>query len=51
MPWSTVAVMAETRRRLRQLGLAWRELARLWDVDVPEDLDRLRRDGPAGLLG
>jgi rSAM/selenodomain-associated transferase 1 len=51
MPWSTVTVMAETRRRLRQLGLAWRELARLWDVDVPEDLDRLRRDGPAGLLG
>lgn len=51
MPWSTVTVMAETRRRLRQLGLAWRELARLWDVDVPEDLDRLRREGPAGLLG
>jgi len=50
MPWSTVTVMGETRRRLRQLGLVGRELTRLWDVDVPEDLDRLRRDGPAGLL-
>jgi glycosyltransferase A (GT-A) superfamily protein (DUF2064 family) len=50
MPWSTVTVMGETRRRLRQLGLVGRELTRLWDVDVPEDLDRLRRDGLAGLL-
>jgi uncharacterized protein len=50
MPWSTVAVMAETHRRLRQLGLAWRELTRLWDVDVPEDLERLRREGLAELI-
>jgi len=50
MAWSTVTVMAETRRRLRQLGLAWRELARLWDVDVPEDLERLREIGLGGLI-
>jgi uncharacterized protein len=51
MPWSTVTVLAETRRRLTHLGLAWRELTRLWDVDVPDDLERLRRAGLAGLIG
>jgi uncharacterized protein len=48
MTWSTSSVMAETRRRLGRLGLSWREPARLWDVDVPADLDRLAR---AGLMG
>jgi hypothetical protein len=43
--WSTATVMDETRRRLRQAGLAWREFAPLWDVDVPADLERLRRTG------
>jgi glycosyltransferase A (GT-A) superfamily protein (DUF2064 family) len=33
--------MAETRARLNRLGLGWRELAPLWDVDRPEDLVRL----------
>ena len=42
MTWSTPQVMEETRRRLRQAGLAWQEPATLWDVDRPEDLDRLR---------
>jgi rSAM/selenodomain-associated transferase 1 len=42
MPWGTETVMAETRRRAAQLGLAVREFAALWDVDVPEDLARLR---------
>lgn len=41
MTWSTTSVMAETRGRLIRLGLSWREPARLWDVDVPADLDRL----------
>ena len=39
--WSTDTVAAETRRRLARLGLSWREPARLWDVDRPEDLARL----------
>jgi uncharacterized protein len=43
MTWSTSSVMAETRRRLSRLGLSWREPARLWDVDVPADLERLAR--------
>jgi len=51
MAWSTPGVMAETRRRLTRLGLSWREPARLWDVDVPEDLARLEREGLASLMG
>jgi glycosyltransferase A (GT-A) superfamily protein (DUF2064 family) len=43
--------MAETRRRLTRLSLSWREPARLWDVDRPEDLERLKREGLASLLG
>jgi rSAM/selenodomain-associated transferase 1 len=45
--WSTASVAAETRRRLARLGLSWREPARLWDLDRPEDLARL----PPMLLG
>lgn len=48
--WSTSSVMAQTRRRLIQLGLSWREPARLWDVDVPADLDRLADAGLASLM-
>jgi uncharacterized protein len=42
MIWGTAEVMAETRRRMRYHKLAWQEPATLWDVDVPEDLPRLR---------
>ena len=51
MPWSTADVMAETRRRLVRLSLSWREPARLWDVDLPADVERLRREGLASLMG
>jgi uncharacterized protein len=50
MTWSTDSVMAETRRRLTRLGLSWREPARLWDIDVPADLERLSRAGLASLM-
>lgn len=50
MPWGTDAVMAETRRRLTRLGLTWREPARLWDIDSPEDLARMQREGLASLM-
>jgi glycosyltransferase A (GT-A) superfamily protein (DUF2064 family) len=33
--------MAETRRQLAALGWQWRELETLWDVDRPEDYERL----------
>jgi len=42
MPWGSAEVMAETRRRLVQQTMRWREPALLWDVDNPEDIDRLR---------
>jgi hypothetical protein len=50
MPWSTAGVMAETRRRLTRLSLSWREPARLWDVDLPEDVERMQREGLAALV-
>jgi hypothetical protein len=50
MTWSTDTVMAETRRRLARLALAWREPALLWDVDRPADIERLCKEGFGGLL-
>jgi uncharacterized protein len=41
MTWGVDTVMAETRRRLMNGRLTWRELLPLWDVDRPEDLARL----------
>jgi uncharacterized protein len=45
MRWGKAEVMEETRRRLRKLGLSWQEPATLWDLDLPEDLDRLHELG------
>jgi rSAM/selenodomain-associated transferase 1 len=42
MPWGTGGVYAETARRLDAAGWRWRALRMVWDVDRPEDLDRLR---------
>ena len=39
--WSTDRVMAQTRQRAETLGVALCELAPLWDVDTPKDLERL----------
>jgi rSAM/selenodomain-associated transferase 1 len=50
MEWSTAVVMAETRNRLQAHGLKWQELATSWDVDRPEDLERLGRSEAADLL-
>lgn len=38
--WDGSAVMAETRKRARDLDLTIAELETLWDIDVPEDYDR-----------
>ena len=48
MPWSTAAVMAETRRRIADLGWNALELATLWDVDRPQDCERLVASGLIG---
>ncbi|WP_260851515.1 TIGR04282 family arsenosugar biosynthesis glycosyltransferase [Denitromonas ohlonensis] len=41
--WGSGAVMAQTRDRLRECALRWAEPATVWDVDRPQDLDRLQR--------
>jgi rSAM/selenodomain-associated transferase 1 len=40
VPWSSAAVMAVTRQRVREAGLRHAELATLWDVDEPADWQR-----------
>jgi hypothetical protein len=39
--WGEATVMAQTRARLTELGWPWRELETLWDVDRPQDYERL----------
>ena len=39
--WSTSEVCAETSRRMNELDYDWSLLPLLWDVDRPEDLERL----------
>jgi rSAM/selenodomain-associated transferase 1 len=43
--WGGESVMAQTRDRLARFGLKWREARTVWDVDRPEDVDRLAREG------
>ena len=42
--WSTAAVMAQTRTRLRAGAVRWIELPPVRDVDRPADLERLAAD-------
>jgi rSAM/selenodomain-associated transferase 1 len=42
--WGTNTVMEETRLRLRRLKWRWRELPQVWDVDRPEDIERLKME-------
>ncbi len=39
--WGSPQVMAQTRQCLAAMGWRWAELAKLWDVDRPEDVERL----------
>jgi len=41
--WGTNRVMSQTRERVAMLGWRLACPARLWDVDRPEDLDRLAK--------
>ena len=38
--WGSHSVYADTAKKLA--GYRWRELRRVWDVDRPQDIDRLR---------
>jgi len=40
--WGEASVMQRTRERLARAKLSWMELPTLWDVDRPEDYERLR---------
>ena len=42
--WSTSLVLGETLERARELGLSVELLPEWYDVDTPEDLERLRAD-------
>jgi uncharacterized protein len=44
MPWGSGRVLEQTRRRLRELRWRWRELKTKWDVDRPEDYQRLLKE-------
>ncbi|HLB15429.1 MAG TPA: TIGR04282 family arsenosugar biosynthesis glycosyltransferase [Burkholderiales bacterium] len=52
--WGGPEVLEDTRTRFGALGWRWRELDTLWDIDRPEDLERLRNgilDGDRLLQG
>ena len=44
--WGGDTVMDQTRDRLRELGWSWKELPQRWDIDRPQDYDRLIREQP-----
>jgi rSAM/selenodomain-associated transferase 1 len=48
--WGTARVLGQTRRRLKELGLAWEESVQVWDLDRPEDMERLSEIGMRDLL-
>jgi hypothetical protein len=43
--WGTEVVLDQTRQRLHDLGWRWYELPKRWDVDRPEDVERLLSEG------
>ncbi len=43
--WGTDSVLRQTQERLVGLGWKWRRLSEQWDVDRPEDVVRLKREG------
>lgn len=43
--WGGPAVMAQTRARLERSATTWKELETFWDIDRPEDYERLVRSG------
>ncbi len=48
--WSTDRVLTQTRMRLSALALSWDELPVRWDLDRPEDYERLLADAELGAL-
>jgi uncharacterized protein len=48
--WGSSGVMQETRRRASTSGLTMHEFRPLWDIDRPEDLERLRPYETLGVI-
>jgi uncharacterized protein len=48
--WSSGTVMRQTRDRLMNIGWSWSEQPTLWDIDRPQDLDRLAHSEFRGLV-
>jgi rSAM/selenodomain-associated transferase 1 len=44
--WGGTDVAASTRAVFSDLGWHWRELPQLWDLDRPQDLERLKQEHP-----
>jgi rSAM/selenodomain-associated transferase 1 len=49
--WGESSVMRDTRSRLREAGVTWREMPARWDVDRPEDYRRLLASGLLAEIG
>jgi rSAM/selenodomain-associated transferase 1 len=49
--WGSDRVLNQTLQRLHRLGWRYALMPTLWDVDRPEDLERLRREHPTILGG
>ncbi|SFB78761.1 hypothetical protein SAMN05660443_0125 [Marinospirillum celere] len=43
LSWGTEQVMQQTRAIMQELGVHWSEPQVVWDVDRPEDVQRLKR--------
>ena len=43
--WGSESVLEQTRTRLSGLAWSWHELPERWDVDRPEDVERLKSEG------
>lgn len=48
--WGSSSVLNETRERLQRLGWRWKELSERWDIDRPEEVERLRKEGYSNLI-
>ena len=49
--WQSRNVIEQTRQRLDSFGWYWDELQKLWDVDVPDDLEKLKKIMPEFFSG
>jgi uncharacterized protein len=49
--WGSARVLEQTRQRFAAAGVKCLELPALWDIDRPQDYERLRREGLLAEIG